>query len=179
MPEITLVRTNIELPPEEDLQVIRKFIFGVVDGARETDKKSWRRFWGGILRLGSGEMALVDLIFPRNPKFHRKFFALLGVGYDAWEPGRKHKTYKGKPIAKNFDQFREDVIILAGYYDQTFTLRGDMRLKAQSIRFSKMNQDQFEELYSAVADVLLREVLTKYAGREELDEVVNKIISMT
>ena len=123
-----------------------------------------------------GEIAVAEMVIPRNGKFHRRFFAMLNVGFDAWEPARKRKTYKGLAMVKNFDQFREDVIIAAGFYDQTFDLRGRMVLRAQSMSFANMDDAGFEALYSAVATVLLADVLKTYAGRDELDRVVDRML---
>lgn len=176
MTVITIARTNQELPPESVLEQVRGFLFGVFDGARQADQKAWRRFWRHMVNLGPGEMAQADMKFPRNPKFHRKFFALLQVGFDAWEPSRKRKSYKGRPVEKNFEQFREDVTILSGHYVQTFDLKGHMVLRAKSISFANMDDAEFEQVYSAVADVLLRDVLKSYAGRAELDAVVDQMM---
>lgn len=176
MTDITLVkRTDLNLS-DEQRATLRLALFEMIDGLGDSDKKSWRRFWNWITRAGAGEMFWVKTIQKRNSKFHRKFFALLTVGYEAWDPGRKHKTYKGEPVAKNFEQFREDVTILAGYYEQTFGIAGEMKLKARSISFAKMDQAEFEELYSAVADVLLGRVLESYSNRAELDEVVDRVM---
>lgn len=121
-------------------------------------------------------MLRIEMVIPRNAKFHRKYFALLNVGFDAWEPPRQRKTYKGIPVQKNFEQFREDITIAAGFYERTFDLKGRMKLKAKSIAFAKMDDAEFEKVYSAVADVLLEQVLTTYAGRDELDEIVEKVM---
>ncbi len=51
-----------------------------------------------------------------------------------------------------------------------------MKLKAKSIRFSKMDDAEFEQVYSAVADVLLTHVLTRYANRADLDRVVEQVM---
>jgi len=176
MAKMTICRTDMEMPKEGVLEAVRSFLFGAVDGACKEDRRAWRHFWKRITRMEPGEMAAVEMVFPRNSKFHRKYFALLKVGFDAWEPSRKRMTYKGKPIAKNFDRFREEVQILAGFYVQTFDLKGRMRLESKSISFAKMDEQEFEHVYGAVADILLREVLINYAGREELDSVVNKIM---
>lgn len=176
MTTIALVKTDEPMPDAAALDQVRAFLFSCIKGLREEDEKSWRRLWRVITRMEPGELCNVEFKFPRNSKFHRKLFALLLVGFDAWEPGRKHKTYKGKPIAKNFEQFREDIIILAGFFEQTFTLRGQMRLKAKSISYASMDDAEFESLYSAVADVLLDRVLTAYKGRAELDDVVERIM---
>ena len=109
----------------------------------------------------------------RNPKFHRKFFALLTVGFEAWEP--EVRDYKGFEIQKDFEHFREDVTIAAGHYVVTTNLHGAVRLRAKSISFGSMKQDAFEKLYSAVANVLLQRVLVRYT-RADLDEVIQRIV---
>jgi hypothetical protein len=176
MADITLVKTTDADLPEAERNAMSRILFGqYLDGMSPDDKAAWKRFWSRIKRLGPGELVKVSLKIERNGKFHRKFFALLNVGYDAWEPGRTHKSYKGMPVAKNFEQFREDVTIMAGFYEQTFDLHGRMVLKAKSISFASMGQDEFEKVYSAVADVLLQKVLTTYS-RKDLDEVVEKVL---
>ena len=176
MSKITLVRGLEPLPPESILTYIRGFLFGLFDGWTKDDKRMWRRFWKCLMALEPGEFALIEFIFPRNPKYHRKFFALLNYAFEAWEPDRQRKSYKGRPVQKNFDQFREDVLIQAGFYEQTFNLYGEMKLKAHSISFAKMDDAEFERVYSAVVDVILEQVLSSYAGREELEEVVNQVM---
>jgi len=176
MSKITVQRTDRAMPQGVSLDYVRELLFGIFDGFGDNSRKAWRGLWRRLINFEPGEMVQVEFIVPRNPKFHRKFFALLQVGYDAWEPGRKHKTHKGMPVAKNFEQFREDITILAGFYEQTFDLQGRMTLRAKSISFANMEDPEFEQLYSAVADVLLQHILTKYAGREELDNVVNQVL---
>lgn len=171
--KITVMRTAAALPA--DMKAASDFLFQSLDGFTEADRKAWRRFWKRIQSLEAGELASAEFVIPRNSKFHRKLFALLNLGFEAWEPGRKHKTYKGVPVLKEFEQFREDVTILAGYYEQSWGINGRMKVKAKSISFANMEQDEFERLYDAVATVLLEHVLTKY-GRAELDETVAKIL---
>ncbi len=176
MAKATIVRTGAALPQGSALDAARQFVFGLVKGLRQDDDRFWNRFWRKITTMEPGELFTLEAIFPRNSKFHRRFFAMLNVGFEAWEPPRKHKTYKGKPIAKNFESFREDVLILAGFCDQTFDLKGRFKLTAKSISFANMDDVEFEAVYSAVADVLLEQVLTNYLGRAELDEVVSRVM---
>lgn len=176
MSRATIVRTGQTFPDGASLDTVRQFLFGVFDGWRESDAKAWRRIWKRLSSLEPGECADIDFVIPRNSKFHRKFFAMLNFAFDSWEPDRKHKSYNGRPVQKNFEAFREDVLILAGFSEQTFDLRGRMKLTAKSISFSKMDDIEFERVYSAVADVILQNVLTSYAGREELDSVVDKMM---
>lgn len=152
----------------------------LVRGLTPSDDEQWLKFLRKLLDLELGELMKLNFTIPRNPRFHRKFFAMLDVGFDAWNPevGRVRRFWKGQAIAKNLDQFRHDVIILAGFYDASYALDGTLRLTAKSMSFAKMDDLQFEKLYSAVADVLLEKVLTKYT-RDDLDEVVEKILGFT
>lgn len=175
MSSITIMRTDKAMP--SCLDVVSDFLFGAFDGFNREDRRAWRSFWKRVKSMEPGELAKVEMVIPRNGKFHRKFFALLSVGFSHWQSGRKHKTFKGQPVEKNFDTFREDITVLAGFYEQHFDVRGRMVLKAKSISFAKMDDAEFERLYNAVADVLLENVLTTYAGRAELDEVVSRIMS--
>ncbi len=109
----------------------------------------------------------------RNGPFHRKFFSMLDVGFDAWEP--EEKEYRGLPAQKNRVRFRKDCIIAAGFYEVTVDLNGDLKLNAKSIKFARMEQDEFEQVYSAVANVLLQRVLKNYT-RDDLDQVVDQIL---
>ena len=174
MSRVCLVRTGAEMPSA--LDNVRNFLFGVFDGFRHDDKKGWRKIWKRLMGLEPGELAMIEFVIPRNSRFHRKFFAMLNFAFDAWEPKRMRKTYKGREVAKNFERFRKDVLILAGFYDQTFDLRGNMKLEAQSISFSSMDDAEFERVYSAVADVILEHVLDDYSGREEFDRVVEQMM---
>ena len=176
MSRVNLLRTDQALMPDRDLEAVRRFLFGLFDGWNQSDKRGWRKIWKRLMGLEPGELAVIEFVIPRNSKFHRKFFAMLNFAFDAWEPERKRKTYKGRPVAKNFERFRKDVLIMAGFYDQTFDLQGRMTLEAHSISFSNMDDMEFERVYSAVADVILDHVLTGYSGREELDRVVDQMV---
>jgi hypothetical protein len=175
MSRVTIIKTAEPMPGGAILEGIRRFLFGMFDGWRKDDKKGWRKIWKRLMDLEPGEFAVIEFVIPRNAKFHRKFFSMLNFAFDAWEPGRKRKSYKGKPVAKNFERFRKDILIMAGFYDQTFDLQGRMTLEAHSISFANMDDAEFERVYSAVATVILEHVLTGYSGREELDRVIEKM----
>lgn len=123
------------------------------------------------LKLGAGVTASVKK--HNNPAFHRKLFALFNLAFEAWEPATQE--YKGQVVAKNFDRFREDLTILAGYYEPTVNLRGEVRLVAKSLKFARMEQDEREKVYSAVIDVILAKLLTNYT-REDLDATVERVL---
>ena len=124
-------------------------------------------------RLRIGDSISASWKKKRNAKFHRKFFAMLDVGFNAFEP--EEYEYNGIPAQKSRERFRKDVICQAGYYELVVNLRGEVRAEAKSISFSKMGEDEFEELYSQCANVLLQKVLRNYT-REDLDQQVAMII---
>lgn len=124
------------------------------------------------LKVGAAVRATVKQ--QRNPRFHRKFMALLNLAFDAWEP--TEATYKGQVVGKNFDQFRRDVTILAGHYEMAVNLKGETRLTAKSISFANMDEAEFGELYNAACSVILKRVLTTYT-RDDLDRVIDQLTS--
>lgn len=133
-------------------------------GESEADK--CKRF-----KIGSTVRAEVSAL--RNGKFHRKFFVMLTVGFEAFDP--PESEHKGLPVQKNFERFRKDCIIAAGFYDAVVNLNGEVRAEARSMSFASMDDEEFERVYSAVANVLLQRVLRNYT-RADLDEVVERML---
>lgn len=172
MARLTIQRTNLAMP--SDMSAASHLLFKSLDGISEEDQKGWRKFWKRMLGMQPGDLIAVELTFPRNAKFHRKFFAMLQVGFEAWEPAFE-VSVGGQPVAKNFERFRKDVTILAGFYEPAFALDGTLELEAKSISFANMDDAEFEQVYSAVANVLLAKVLRNYT-REDLDEHVDRLM---
>lgn len=123
------------------------------------------------LKLGAGVSATVKK--HRNPAFHRKWFALVNLAYDAWEPGIKE--FRGMKTQKNFNRFRKDIIIASGFYDLVVSINGEARAEAKSINFSMMDDGEFSDLYEKTVDVVLNRFLDNYT-RDDLDEVVENIL---
>ena len=125
-----------------------------------------------IAKYKIGVMLSADVKQPRNVLFLRKYFALLNIAYEAFEPTAEHK---GERVQKNFEQFREDVQILAGFGEIVPRLDGSCRVISKSIAFGSMSAEDFEQLYSKVIDVILSRILTKYT-RQDLDQIVENIL---
>lgn len=123
-----------------------------------------------------GAIVTADVKVPRNPKFLKKYMALLRVGFDAWEPPADHQ-YKGRPIEKDFERFRHDVAIMAGFFTPVWNLKGEMRIEPKSIAFEAMTEEEFAALYSATINVLLKQVLGSHGyTAEEVDRQVEQIL---
>lgn len=132
-------------------------------GLLPADNKT--REWFSKLKIGAQIMAQVTQ--PRNPAFHRKFFALLNYGFEHWAETQKGVEYKGEPVQPDFERFRKDITILAGHYHAVVTIKGQVRMEADSISFASMNQEEFEKLYSQVIEVLLTRVFKASHWTEE------------
>lgn len=106
---------------------------------------------------------------------HRKYFALLKIAFDNWTPGEINSKY-GIPM-KNFERFRKDVAILTGHFELVIRVDGSSRPEAKSISFSKMDQIEFDELYSKTIDLLLKKIYGKEnMTAEKIDELVEQFI---
>lgn len=126
--------------------------------------------------IKNGEIVSAEIKRPRNYEFHKKFFALLNYAYECWEPG--DIEYKGKLVGKNFDRFRKDITILAGYYEVVTNIKGEAKAEPKSISFGSMSEDEFAELYSKTVDVIIKHILKNYT-REDIDHVIENIIGFT
>ena len=74
-----------------------------------------------------------------------------------------------------FEDFRSQVTMLAGYKREvTSFLTGEVRWEPLSISFGSMTQDDFEKLYEATIDVLIRYVLKSYSS-EDIHQVITGI----
>jgi len=125
-------------------------------------------------KLKPGEVVMAEFKKVRNYQFHKKYFALLTVAFDNWEPGEINSKY-GKP-EKNFDRFRKDLIILAGFYENTVRLDGSVRIEPKSISFAKMSAEEFAGLYSKTIDVLIKFVYKQNMDHEKLNQIVESYL---
>lgn len=123
-----------------------------------------------------GMVVTADVKVPRNNRFHRKYFALLKIAYEQWEPPTD-ETFRGVPIEKEFERFRHDVTIMAGFFTPVWNLKGEMRIEPKSISFDSMDDDKFEVLYSKTIDVLLKMILSERGfTKETVDDLVGQVL---
>ena len=136
-----------------------------------------------IDKIKAGEVVNLKFTRVRNYQFFKKWWALVNFAFDYFEPPElsvdaKEKWKKNVIPEKNLDRFRKDLIILAGYYEAYYRVDGSVRIEAKSISFGSMSEDEFEKLYSATVDVVLKHVCTQFTG-EMLDRVVDQAMSFS
>lgn len=99
---------------------------------------------------------IVTLRHPRNYEFHKKYFALIKLGFENQE------RYKNK------DHYRYVMQMKAGYYDSVETDKGTIWLP-KSVSFGSMENHEFNDLYEKV----LTEVSNDLGlGTDELSQEV-------
>jgi hypothetical protein len=133
-----------------DLVMLRT-VNGLIPGTEDAAEYLTKIKPGTVVRCKATRM--------RNGPFFRKWWALVGVGYDLWREHATMPTYQGEPIAPNRDRFRRDLTIMCGFYTPVANLAGEVRLEAASLAWDRMTEDEFEKLYSKTIDVLLAKVL--------------------
>lgn len=122
-----------------------------------------------LLSKGSGQYFVCDLRTPRNYEFHKKFFALLNIAFPYWNPDSITNQYG--EVERSFDQFREDITILSGYFEQTFRVDGSVRVRAKSISFSAMDNEDFSVFYNKAVSAVIKHVLIGWTI-EQVDEAI-------
>lgn len=95
------------------------------------------------LKLGHDYEA--EIKNPRNIGFHRKFFSLINVGHE------------NSKLDMPMDTYRKYITMKAGYFKAYNTPKGTY-YEPESISFSNMSQDQFEEVYSRVLDKIIEDI---------------------
>lgn len=125
-----------------------------------------------------GQLCTADFKQVRNARFLRKYFALLNFAFDYWECG--DAEWRGQQVQKNFERFREDVQILAGYGEPVWAINGELRMRSKSISFAKMDEQTFGKIYNSVLNVLLDRVMrAKGFSKESIESAVNQLIDFT
>ncbi len=129
-----------------------------------------------LSRFKTGETIKGSFTVMRNSAFHRKAFSLLQLCYEKFCDTVGHLEYKGVPAKPSFDTYREQFVILAGHYDVTFNIRGEIKLKAKSLSFAKCKQDEFEKIYSDLINCALKHVYNQSMTEQELRDLVEQIL---
>lgn len=130
-----------------------------------------------LKKIKEGKLAMCDVVTPRNQRFLGKFFSLLTFAFQYWEPA--HEEIDGMVAQKEYERFRKDVIILAGYRHVVVNIKGEVRYEADSIAFGSMDEETFEKLYKSAFNVLWEMVLSKVPNmtKQEADSAINEMLS--
>lgn len=99
-------------------------------------------------KLKIGEIYEAEIKLQRNPKFHRLFFSLLNAGYSLLPEWTQNGF-------RSVEGFRSYLLVTAGFYDTYFNPRLREFVEVpKSLKFSSMDNEEFERMYNAVKDVI-------------------------
>lgn len=115
---------------------------------------------------------------PRNYQFHKKLMALFGVAHDYFKDTQDWSVeYKGHKVEPSFDLFRKQLTILAGHYEATYSINGEIRLEAKSLSFANATEEEVERIYSDVINASLKHVFKMSMTEQQLRECVENILA--
>ncbi len=128
-----------------------------------------------LKRFKLGQVAKAEIVNPRNYKFLCKWMALVKVAFGLWEETGVRAEYKGQEILPNFDKFRKDVTILAGYWHPVLNINGDTKAEADSISFASMDEETFVKLYSATLTAIVHRIMRGRITEDRLREIAERV----
>jgi hypothetical protein len=130
-----------------------------------------------VASMKTGKGVMLSGKKTNNVAFHRKLFALLNLAFETWEP--EGKTYRGNQMQKNFESFRKEIIVLAGFYDAYYSVSGEVRFDPHSLSFKECEDDKRGLVYKAILGVVWDRILrhANYLSEAEVDRVVNKLLA--
>ena len=114
-------------------------------------------------KLKIGKVYEAEIKQIRNPKFLRKFFALLRC---AWEylNERQQEFFHNNP-----EKFRETLLLLTGYSESFYDpIRKEWLERAKSISFASMSESEFSDFYERAKDAIYQ--LIPSINKEEFEE---------
>lgn len=123
---------------------------GLIPGDTQTQDWFTKKKLGATIQANATEM--------RNGAFFRKWWSLVNLAYDHWKDDAATVEYKGERVQPNFERFRKDVTISAGFFEPVVNLKGELRLEPKSLKWSQMDETEFTKLYDATIQVLLQRV---------------------
>lgn len=122
-------------------------------------------------RFKNGETYTADIKLTRNPRFHRKVMAFFGFCFAHWCAERAGLGSADETT--QFNRFRKDLTILAGFYDTVTNIRGEVRAEAKSLAYAQMEQEEFERCYSSLINAAIKHV---FAGTKD-QQILNQLQS--
>ena len=97
-----------------------------------------------LTKFKTGEIYSVDIKLGRSPAFHGKMFVFFNFCFQYWKSDR---VFANEQTQK--EEFRKDLTIQAGFYDEVWNLRGELKVVAKSLAYHNMLPEEFEACYNA------------------------------
>lgn len=129
------------------------------------------------LKLPIGKVIEVTWREPRNYKFLKKMHVFFHMCYDYFcEHAISAAEYKGQPVTPSYDKFRRDLVILAGHYDATYNIRGEVQLQAKSIAYESCTEEEAAKIFSDCIQAAIQHVYRYQKDEATLRRTVDDIL---
>ena len=125
---------------------VKKLPGGVLSPMSDIDAEALNGF-------KTGETYEIDIKRSRNPAFHGKTFAFLHFCFQHWQSDREFMDESAQ-----FELFRKQLTVLAGYYNQLHHIDGSFRLEAKSLSYGSMEPEDFEKFYNAAIQAAMKHI---------------------
>lgn len=133
-------------------------------GSTSADHDAWEKFKRRLLTLKPGTFLRMEWAKPRNGKHHRKLFALLTL---VAENSETYDTTAKALVA---------IKLVTGHYEPFIDPKtGELMQLPKSIAYDAMDQDEFDEFYSAAIDGVLRYILP-HLNQVQAERLIEMII---
>lgn len=116
-----------------------------------------------LRKLKPGQQVLVEFKRARNPRQHRLYWALVGVVY---EHQSRHATQ---------EDVSDALKVAVGHYEEVGARGDKVIVRPKSISFANMPQDQFEQFFSKVVELVVAKIIPGTSDAElraHLEEMV-------
>lgn len=113
--------------------------------------------------LKHGDIFTAIIKRSRNPKHHRKLFALIGIVFAAQTSFATTK------------QLLDAIKLATGLFDTGKTIDGIPFATPRSISFAAMGQKEFEEWYDKVVELVVNKIIPGL-NREDLEMQVHEMV---
>ena len=122
-----------------------------------------------LMKFKTGEQYQVEIKKARNPAFHRKVFAFFKFCFDHWAADKTEWEHFDE--RKQFDTFRKHLTVLAGFYESTYNIKGNLRIEAQSLSYGNMEQAEFESCYEALISAAIKHIFNDTTDENTLNQL--------
>lgn len=169
MTDIVLVKQDRVPISDADKEVVRRVLFGSIDGLSPEHKKSWRRIWNWFLNKAEpGEMLEVKTHRERLGWYHRKHMAL------------EQAVFQSQERFVNFRMFRDWLKVGAGHVEWCPGAKGGVFPIPLSISYAKLEQDEMERFHNAAIEFLRTEHAQKFLWKHmnplQRDQAMNLLL---
>ncbi len=115
--------------------------------------------------LAIGEEYMVEVKKKRSVGNHRRFWAFLKIVFDMQE------LYDTK------EDLRTEIKLRCGHYEEHLNVKGDIMYIPKSMSFEDMDEVEFKEFFNKAIDVALRYFCPKDLKAEELNVMIEALIT--